>query len=235
MHRTLRMVAITVCVIAGLMVYQAEGACKVVMSNGNEFTAEACRKVGNQVEIELESGTILLPSGNVRSMRTYDRSVPTGSETQQKTQKNGTMSAGQPASSAEGAALPKPSQERTPSSTERIVDTAEQRRNLEWRLSDLRSRIAPLEEEKRALETERQNTARRLDDLKKEGSVKAVNNLQDPLVKWREYLLPEDRSWLVGAEPKLPELDNRIKRLEEDLRPLKNDERYLEQRIRELN
>lgn len=200
------------------------------MKNGYEFTAESCRKVGNQIEIEVESGTIMIQSSDVRSAKTFERLFRRGRQNGQKP-KATSFPSGQSQPSSEAK---KPAKGKTQPPVEPAPDTSEQRKNLEWRLSDLRSRIAPLEEEQRSLVAERKTTAQRLEDLKKEGRAKAINNMQDPLIKWREYLLSADRSWLVDAEPKLAELDTRIRQLEENLKPLKSDEQYLEKRIHEL-
>ncbi len=46
-----------------------------------------------------------------------------------------------------------------------------------------------------------------------------------------EYLLPADRLWLSEVPPKLAELESKIASLESALKPLKDDERYLEQTL----
>lgn len=203
----------------------AEAACRVVMKNGYEFTAESCRKSGNRIEVEVEAGTIVLTPDEVLRFKQFDRNPDTKKEQQ-------APGGGAPGQQGPAVAVPpagKGGPTEGPSSGQ-----SEMKKTLQWRLNDLRSRIVPLETEKHAAEAERQAIVKRMDSLKKEGREKAINNLQDPLVKWMEYLLPADRLWLSEVPPKLAELESKIARLESTIKPLKDDERYLEQRLSEL-
>jgi len=204
---------------------RAEAACRVVMKNGYEFTAESCRKSGNRIEVEMEAGTLVLTPDEVLRFRQFDRNP----DTKKEQQAPGGGSSGQqsPAAVVPPAGKVGPTEGST-------SDQSEMKKTLQWRLNDLRSRIAPLDTEKRTAAAERQGILKRMDDLKKEGRQKAINNLQDPLIKWMEYLQPSDRLWLSEVPPKLSELEARIARLESALKPLKDDERYLEQRLSEL-
>lgn len=203
----------------------AEAACRVVMKNGYEFTAESCRKSGNRIEVEMEAGTIVLTPDEVLRFKQFDRNPDTKKEQQ-------APGGGAPGQQGPAAAVP-PAVKGGPTEGS-SSEQSEMRKTLQWRLNDLRSRIAPLDAEKRTAEMERQGILKRMDDLKKEGRQKAINNLQDPLVKWMEYLLPADRLWLSEVPPKLAELESKIASLESALKPLKDDERYLEQRLSEL-
>lgn len=203
----------------------AEAACRVVMKNGYEFTAESCRKSGNRIEVEMEAGTIVLTPDEVLRFKQFDRNPDTKKEQQ-------APGGGAPGQQGPAAAVP-PAGKGGPTEGS-SSEQSEMRKTLQWRLNDLRSRIAPLDAEKRTAEMERQGILKRMEDLKKEGRQKAINNLQDPLVKWMEYLQPADRLWLSEVPPKLTELEARIANLESALKPLKDDERYLEQRLSEL-
>lgn len=198
----------------------AEAACRVVMKNGYEFTAESCRKSGNRIEVEMEAGTIILTPDEVLRFKQFDRN-PDAKKDQQVP---GGGAPGQPGPAAGSGGLPE----------DTSSEQSEMKKTLQWRLNDLRARIVPLEKEKHAAEAERQGMLKRMDSLKKEGREKAITNLQDPLVKWMEYLLPADRLWLSEAPQKLAELESNIARLESALKPLKDDEQYLEQRLSEL-
>jgi len=202
-----------------------EAACRVVMKNGYEFTAESCRKSGNRIEVEMEAGTIVLTPDEVLRFKQFDRNPDTKKEQQ---------APGGGASGQQGPAAGMPPMGKVGPTEGSSSEQSEMKKTLQWRLNDLRSRIAPLDTEKRTAEAERQGILKRMDDLKKEGRQKAINNLQDPLVKWMEYLLPADRLWLSEVPPKLAELESNIARLESTLKPLKDDERYLEQRLSEL-
>jgi hypothetical protein len=204
----------------------SDASCRVVMKNGYEFTAQSCRKVGDRIEVQVDAGMMILTSDEVLSVKPIKGRQDVKVKNEPYEQINGNTQPGQqnPAHTSRSSAA----------SDSSSSDQDALRKTLQWQLDDLKSRILPLEAEKQAAETERQAILKRMQELKQEGQQKAITNLQDPLVKWMDYLLPADRLWLTEAPQKLAELEAKIASLESTLKPLHDDERYLEQRIHEL-
>lgn len=202
---------IAAAVVLSFWAVDADAAYRIILKNGTEFVVETYEKSGNEVRAEYQGGVIGIPANDIKSIQRISAPAPikepeTKGANDAKAPSRGSVKP--PAAPPDGSSF------------------------LHDQLADVNARIRELEKQRDAVQAERAVVAGRLAALEKAGKEKAMNNLQDPLIKWREYLLPEDRLWLSQNENAVAGFDERISRVNDALAPLYRDRDYYADRLR---
>ncbi|HSW64859.1 MAG TPA: hypothetical protein VLH56_16345 [Dissulfurispiraceae bacterium] len=198
---------------------RVDAAYKIVLKNGTEFIVEAYEKSGNQIRAEYDGGIIGISQSDVRSIQRVERSrkqVETPAE---------------PAPGIKPARKQRPQQQ----DAEQIrSDAAAAKRGMvQDRINEITIRIEALEKTKFQAEDEISKVRERMSVLQAEGKRKAVMNGKDPLVRWKDFLLPEEYVWVNEKTVLIAELERNSKQCEEDLAPLYEERTYYEKRLQE--
>ncbi|KAF0181901.1 MAG: hypothetical protein FD164_1389 [Nitrospirae bacterium] len=196
-----------------------DAAYKIVLKNGTEIIVEAYEKSGNHIRAEYDGGIIGISQSDVRSIQRVERS-----------RKQAEMPT-DPALGINPARKQRPPQQ----DAEQIrSDTAAAKRGmLQDRINEITIRIETLEKQKFQAEDEISRVRDRMSALQAEGKRKAVINGKDPLVRWKDFLLPEEYAWVNEKTIVIAELERNLKRFEDDLAPLSEDRAYYEKRLQE--
>jgi hypothetical protein len=204
-------IAVFAVIVLALWALGADAAYRIVLRNGTEFVVETYEKSGNEVRAEYQGGVIGIPANDIKKIQRISAPAP---KKEADTKGGGDVKAG-PFGPAPAPSVP-------PARSSFLHD----------QLAEVNARIRELERQRDAVHADRTAVAGRLASLEKEGKEKAAANLQDPLVKWREYLLPEDRLWLSQNENAVAGFDEKISRINDALVPLYRDRDYYADRLR---